>query len=64
VSGLDDILGGLMGGKGGLDDEQAAGEEQIQQIAQQLGVSESQAAEAVATVLLVPAGLDPVRCRR
>jgi uncharacterized protein YidB (DUF937 family) len=114
VSGLDDILGGLMGGKGGLDDvlggltggrggsgmsallpvvggllasgglskimgglkanglaeqadswvgtgpnkpvtgsqvEQAAGKEQIQQIAQQLGVSESQAADAVATVL-------------
>ncbi len=117
MSGLDDILGGLMGGKGGsggLDDvlggltggrggsgmsallpvvggllasgglskimgglkanglaeqadswvgtgpnkpvtgsqvEQAAGKEQIQQIAQQLGVSESQAADAVATVL-------------
>ena len=35
----------------GKDIEQAAGREQIQQIAQQLGVSESQAAEAVAQAL-------------
>ena len=35
----------------GRDIEQAAGQEQIQQIAQQLGISESQAADAVAQVL-------------
>lgn len=35
----------------GRDVEQAAGREQIQQIAQQLGVSESQAADAVAQAL-------------
>ena len=35
----------------GKDIEQAAGREQIQQVAQQLGVSESQAAEVVAQAL-------------